>query len=78
MGTNIPSIGSQHQDFLEGVNSLRIHSLGAIYIRQLCPGFGVDGAKVQQGGKTRHSIGGPAKRAQQCNAPFNDGLYTFR
>lgn len=73
-GTNIPGIWSQNQDFLKGVDSLRIHPLGAVYVRQLCPGFGIDGAKVQQGRKSRYSISGPAKRAEQCDASFRDGL----
>lgn len=64
MGTNIPSIGSQHQDLLEGVDGLRIHPLRTIYVRQLCPGLGVDRAKVQQCRKARHSIGGPAEGAE--------------
>lgn len=45
--TNIPSIGSQHQDFFKGIDGLRIHPLRAVYVGQLCPGLGVDGAEVQ-------------------------------
>lgn len=48
VGTNIPGIGSQYQDFLKGIDSLRIHSLGGVNVRQLCPGLGVHGAKVQE------------------------------
>lgn len=35
--TNIPCIRCQNQYFLEGIDSLRIQSLGEVDICQLCP-----------------------------------------
>lgn len=71
---HVPCKRRDDEDFLKAEDSLRVHALAEVEVRELGPGLGIRGREVEEVDERRDGLSGAAHGAEEGDLALTERL----